>query len=438
MIEEAKGELPWPAKIFLVGLVIPWIIPLGPLNLSVYRIILLISLLPCFLMWIRGKAGPIRVADVAVILLCFWASLSLAVVHGFQSVIEAIGIFNLETLGAYMLGRCYIRTADDFRNMVQLASKLIAILLPFALYEWITGGKALLSTFAMVFPTVEVTLMQPRWGFWRAQGPFSHPILFGLFCASVVALAYMGPGYGKSALSRWAQPAAISLATCLSMSSAPIAGVMLQLVLLGWDSLLRSFEHRWKLLWGIVFMGYLVVEFGSNQTPLKFYISHFTFDAQTGWFRFLIWELGSASVAKHPLFGIGDGEWERPSWMPGSVDNFWLVVAMRHGIPAVVLIFGAFMLIVCGVAFKKGLADNVDAYRTGYVICMVMFLLVGCTVHFWAAPYAWFLFLLGSGAWILDVKPLGNLSPETPGTGSSKVRRVQTVNRAGFAGGRLV
>lgn len=420
---KAGARLPWTVVVFVVGLVIPWIIPLGPMNLSVYRIVLLATLLPCLFMWVSGRAGPIRLVDVAVLSFSLWSSLSLAVVHGIGPGIEAIGMLNIETLGAYFLARCYIRTADDFRNMVRLACWLVMILLPFALYEWTTGQKPLLTILGTVFPTVEITLMEPRMGFWRVQGPFGHSIVFGLFCGSILALAYQVLGYGKTGLFRWVWPAAIFFTAFLSMSSAPIAGMVMQLAFVGWNLALHRFSYRWKIFWGIVFLGYLIVEIGSNQTPVQFYISRFTFDPQTGWFRLLIWEFGSASVASHPLFGIGMGDWARPSWMADSVDNFWLLIAMRHGIPGVFLIFTACLVAICGVAYRKSVDERIDAYRSGYVICMAMFMLVGCTVHIWAANYAWFLFLLGSGIWMLDAKPGEGVPVEQPGVRARRLAR---------------
>jgi hypothetical protein len=430
-VTKPRAGTPLPVAIFLTGLVIPWIIPLGPLNLSVYRIVLLTMMLPCLFIWVSGKAGPIRVPDIAVILFSLWGSLSLAVVHGVEPMIEAIGIHNVETLGAYMLARCYVRTEEDFLNVVQLVCKLVMMLLPFSLYEWFTGEKPLLNIFGLVFPTPEITMMEPRLGLWRVQGPFEHSIIYGLFCGSAVALACLVLGYGKKGFARWQHLAVISLTAFVSMSSAPIAGMVLQFALIAWNCVLRRWDFRWKILWGLVFASYLVVEFGSAQTPVKFYISHFTFDPQTGWYRLLIWEYGTAAVANHPLFGIGFGEWARLPWMGNSVDNFWLLIAMRHGIPAVCLLFGACLAVVWGTALKQGLSERTDAYRTGYVFCMVAFLLVGCTVHFWAAVYAWFIFMLGSGIWILDVKPDASATVKTSGRISKPARRINQSETGG-------
>ena len=119
----------------------------------------------------------------------------------------------------------------------------------------------------------------------------------------------------------------------------------------------------------------------------------------------LIWDYGSASVLNHPLFGVGLNDWERPGWMPASIDNFWLFLAVRYGLPAPFLLLLAFLSIFLAVGFKKGLDDKITAYRTAFLITMTAFFLVGWTVHFWDAAYVLFLFLMGSGVWMLDVRP---------------------------------
>jgi hypothetical protein len=193
--------------------------------------------------------------------------------------------------------------------------------------------------------------------------------------------------------------------TIMSMSSAPIAGIFFQSALLMWNKVLGNFQGRWKLLWGIAFIGYLVIEFGSNQTPIQFYISHFTFEQQTGWYRIWIWNYGSASVGNHPLFGIGLSDWERPSWMGSdSVDNFWLLTAMRYGLPAFILLTVSWLSLWFAIARRKGLNQRLNSYRNGYLICMATFVFVGSTVHFWGAVYALLFFLGGSGVWLLDAK----------------------------------
>ena len=49
--------------------------------------------------------------------------------------IQTIGIFWVETLGAYLLGACYIRTPEAFYAMVAAVFHSGLVMIPFAFYE---------------------------------------------------------------------------------------------------------------------------------------------------------------------------------------------------------------------------------------------------------------------------------------------------------------
>jgi hypothetical protein len=68
-----------------------------------------------------------------------------------------------------------------------------------------------------------------------------------------------------------------------------------------------------------------VVDLLSNRTPFHVFVTYLTFSVETGYARIMIWNWGIAEVMRHPVFGIGLAEWERPLWKSGSMDNFWLV-----------------------------------------------------------------------------------------------------------------
>lgn len=390
--------------IFLFGLAVPWIIPLGPLNLSVYRLVLLPFLLPCLWNWMRGTLGFI-LPDFALLFYSFWAGIALFAAHDGSAATQTSGIFFVETMGAYLLARRYIRDAASFRGMVLVVTMVVLALSPFAIYEWITGSKPILSALSTIFPTAEITMMTPRWGFWRVQGPFSHSIEFGLFCTSILAMTHLAWGHSRSFVSRWLLSTSVAGTAVLSMSSAPISCLVFQAMLIGYNWLLCRYRSRWTILWSIAILGILVVQLGSDQGAVKFFISHFTFDPATGWYRVAIWDFGSASVLNHPLLGIGLADWERPRWMVSdSVDNFWLLTAMRYGIPSVVLLLGSCIWMMIAVARAKSEDRIVEICRLAYLICMITFFFVGITIHFSHAIYAWFMFIWGSGAWLLDTK----------------------------------
>jgi O-antigen ligase len=431
--QTATRRLPLPVIFFLVSLVIPWIIPIGPANFTPSRILLIIFLLPSLLKWLRGDAGPIRLVDIGIVMYAAWAGLCLFVAHGISQAAEPAAIFFIETVGAYLLARCYIRDEHDFRNVFVLMATLLAIIFPFAVYEWITGQKPILNAFSAIFPTVEITTMTPRMGFWRVQGPFSHSIEFGVFCGSLFTFSVLVLGHRLPLLKRLLIAGLVGFSAALSMSSAPTGGIVLQLFLLSWYGVLRNVASRWKLLLALMFLGYLAIEFGSNQTPVQFYISKFTFEQQTGWYRIWIWDYGSESVVNHPWFGIGLNDWVRPAWMPAnSVDNFWLLTAMRYGLPAFLFLVGSILLMMFGMS-KRIVADKrLQPYGTAFLICMSTYAFVGSTVHFWGAPYMWYVFVLGTGGWMLGS---GEVRPDTieRNLAGPRARRATTLPARTFA-----
>jgi hypothetical protein len=114
---------------------------------------------------------------------------------------------------------------------------------------------------------------------------------------------------------------------------------------------------------------------------------------------------------RNPLFGTGFGDWQRATWMSDSIDNFWLLVAVRYGLPAFICLAAAMLLVMRAL----GRIDIDDAYvsrcRSGLLVSLAGLVFAACTVHYWNAIYCWLLFLLGSGMWMLHspgaAKPSG-------------------------------
>lgn len=414
-----KGRLPWPAAIFLISLVIPWIIQVGPARLSVYRIVLILTLLPSLAMWCLGKAGRIKAADIALLLFSLWCGLGLIVLHGVSIALQPSAIIFIETMGPYLLARLFIRDAESFYGMVNLLFKLFVLFLPLTLIESTTGRNLTLEIFGHVFPTPLDSPYEPRWGLRRVQGFLEHPILYGVFTGSIVAMVYLVLGYKKPRLVRYGKTGLAALAAFLCMSAGPITAIVAQIGLIAWNDVLRNNPHRWKLFWGIMLAMYVFVASVSNQSVPEFYIGHFSFDEASAYYRVLIWRFGSQSALNHPFFGVGLNEWERPSWMPDSIDMFWLIHAVLNGIPAALMMLFAFFSIVIALSFKKGLSPQLDQYRMAHLFAMAGFFLVGWTVHFWNGTYVLFIFLLGSGVWLIDIET----KPRTGRRGSEQTRR---------------
>lgn len=410
--------------VFLVSLVLPIIIQAGPLRLSPYRLLLLVAAPPCIILWLAGSMGRIRLPDIALMLMCLWIVLSYGVIHGGAKALEGGGIRALETMGAYLMGRLLIRTPDDFYRMVLILFRIVLVLLPLALAETVLGRAIVLEIFRSAFDTYPTIYHELRFGLRRVQGPFEHPILFGVFCSSVFGLAWYVLGYGRSFIGKLLRSGIVGFTAFLSLSSGPLSALGAQIALIGWDTVLGRFPARWKVLAGLFTAFVLLVELVANRPSPQILISIVAFNASTAFNRLRIWEFGSASVMNHPLFGVGLNDWERPEWMVASIDMFWLVPAVQNGLPAALLLQLAFLGILFAVIFRKGLSRRVASYRTGYAISLIALYISGWTVHYWGGVYILLMFLLGAGIWFLD-----DQSTDSEAEASGKVARVGAKRR---------
>jgi hypothetical protein len=151
---------------------------------------------------------------------------------------------------------------------------------------------------------------------------------------------------------------AVAATAFVSLSAGPLIALIVQGLLLSWNSLFRTIKIRWKILTGLLVVIYLSVEIFANRSLPAIVSSYLTFDVQSYWYRLLIWDYGSAVALNHPFFGVGSNDWERPDWMPSSIDNFWLFLAVRQGLPASFLMLLALLSIFLAVSFKKGLDED--------------------------------------------------------------------------------
>lgn len=371
--------------------------------MPLYRLVLLVAIVPCLISWARGDLGRKRLADFALIAFCTWCTISLMVVHGASFATKPGGVIFLETLGAYMVGRRFIRDADDFYSVAHMLFVLAMCLLPFAIFETVTGRNIFRETFAMLLPTYPDVTMEPRWGLRRVQLGFNHPILYGVYIGCILGIVHCVLGYGETSSRRLFRTLLIPFTALLCFSSGPLTGLAGQAMLLGWNWVLGAFQARWKLLFALIGAFYLIVILFSNRSLAAILISYFAFDEGSAWVRILTWQYGSQSILNHPVFGVGFGPWDHPSWLTSSVDMYWIVDGIRHGLPAVFCLGTAFLSSLVPVALKGGLDDRTASYRFGYVVTMMGFFLAGWTVYYWNGVYVLFMFLMGSGQWIRDV-----------------------------------
>jgi len=377
---------------------------LGSLRLTPYRLVLIAAFIPSIMSLLNGRAGQINAADKLIFCHLLWSYIVIAEYHGMAVAIESGGIRMLEFGGAYLIARTSITTEKEFRGIVILILSIVSILLPLVIFEMITGYHLIKEISSLLMGYSFSGGIGSRFGLTRAYGPFDHPILFGVFAASLLGLAWVKglPKLGRPRPINFPKKAVIVAALC-SMSSGALAALMTQFTLLIWDKKTKAINYRWRLLTQLLLATYFVVDLISNRSGIKVFLSYLTFSAGTAYNRITIFEWGIQDVWRNPIFGIGFNDWTRPPWMhSSSMDNFWLVQAVTFGIPG----FLTIALPVLILLFKnwKGLSARMSRVRTGWTISMVGIIVASCTVHMWNNLFVYFAFLVGMGGWFQNIK----------------------------------
>lgn len=400
--------VPVVVALFFLGMMLPTSVSVsaGGLRLSVYRVVLLLMFLPMLVTLVSGKRGKMHLFDGLAIGHAVWALLALIAWGGLAQGIESGGIYIVEFLGAYLVGRLYIRSYEDFLGLSRFFVLTVCGMLVFTIPEALTSVHILHDSIASVMGGPMAPFIEQRMGLERTFGPFDHPILYGVFSAAAFSLAYFV--VAEKRLTNWggmAQVLGVGLATFLSASGGPYVVLMMQMFVAVWERVLGRVNGRWKMLFGLFGLIYLAIDLFSNRTPFHVFVTYFTFSTTSAYNRILIFEYGSAEVWRHPVFGIGLGDWVRPVWMSDSMDNFWLLIAVRYGLPGWVMLVGLMGGVIWAVAQRRGLPESWRRARHAWAFTLFGITVAAATVHLWNALFVLFIFLIGAGAWLYDAKP---------------------------------
>ena len=331
-----------------------------------------------------------------------------------QQGIESGGIYIAEFAGSYLLGRLYIRSYEDFRALSQAFVMIVVGMLAFTIPEALTSVHILHDGIAGATGGAPAPFIEQRMGLERTFGPFDHPILYGVFSAAAFSMAYFV--LAEKRLTNWsgmAKVLGVAVATFLSASGGPYVVLMMQMFVAAWERVFGRIQGRWRMLFALFGVIYVCIDLFSNRTPFHVFVTYFTFSTVSAYNRILLFEYGTAEVARHPLLGIGLGDWVRPVWMSDSMDNFWLLIAMRYGLPAWALLVGLMLGLIFAVGRRKNLPDAWKRARHAWAFTLFGITVAAATVHLWNALFVLFIFLIGSGAWLYDAK-VPAASPSLP------------------------
>lgn len=421
-----KGWPAFPVTLYFVLILLPLEFDLGPLFMTGIRALLLVLTIPMCLKLFTGQLGRVLATDILFLLFAIWNIFALAVKSPDQA-LSFGGSVALEAFGGYMLARTYVRTAADFVATCRMLFWIIGLTLPFAFYESQTGVAPIpvLIEKLPFFYSVSDFFNEAagrRMGLERAQVIFSHPIHYGLFCSTAISLAFVGFKGTFTPQTRWFVAGMAVVGVIFSVSSGAILPMIVQFGLILWAWAMNPVHRRWGILIGLVATAYVIVDMISNRSPIAVFLERATFSPHNAYWRMLIFEWGMKNVWANPYLGLGMNTWVRPWFMhSGSMDNYWLVVAVRYGIPGFLLLAAGYALVIWHVARRNLDADPLLwQLRRAWVFTLVGLVLTLCTVDVWATAMSYVFFLFGAGVWFLSANPQ---RPEDPGEKAVETRR---------------
>jgi O-antigen ligase len=365
-----------------------------------------------FMRLMRGEVNW-RFNDLLVFLGSSWMTVSFVVIYGFGEGFTRGIALTLDVFMPYIIARLAITELNDFRRILVMLAPIFFLIGMILVVESIADRRFVRDAAASVFGSLGAVEFgagnapsianDQRFGLLRAMGPFSHPILAGLFFSSLLPL------YHFSQIKGWPKVTGLfsGASAILTFSSGAMVGIFLFLLLAVYDRLQRLVVFLNWPLFMVVTSAFLVVLQIISESGLVSILIKYTFNPVSGYYRLLIWEYGTISVERHPWFGIGFAKFEGLDWMGESIDAYWLAIAVRNGLPSALLLAAALLLAFAMLA--KAAADNDGhdkATLIGLASATITLFVLGFTVTFFGGLLAWFAILLGVGT------TLGRFSPQ--------------------------
>lgn len=398
----------------------PYSLQLGPLLIGSYQLILVLIGPFLAVQWLMGRFGKWLAPDLLILVYSFWMLVCLAANGQSNQLIEWGGSQIIDTFFAYLLGRAAIRNRKDFYYFSRILLWVLIFLLPFAFLES-TTGRVILITFFDSLPMFEghnivVGHHDPRWGLLRAQTGSAHPILYGVLCSMGFSFGILALAYAPSKpsfMKRMMLTSGSYLGVFFSLSSGAFAALGVQILLLLYGWFLRGWRMRWKAMASFIAIFYVLVALISDRPPALTIGRLISFSPSTAFNRYMIWQFGSAEVNRNPIFGMGNFvEWQRAAWMPLSVDNLWLVTAMRFGLVGIGLLMGAIAYVLYKLV-RTNLSEDreMSAIRDAIVFTLISLVVAYGTVFAWHIQWSLLLMVLGGSAWIFSPSATTRIHP---------------------------
>ena len=396
------------AILFVISIFIPveFFVMAGTVRIETYRVILALTLIYAFFNF-RTLLKRADLTDLLLLGLIVIAFASFWYNHSLQKAIESTGLYSLETLGAFYLAKLFITTPERFYKINQAFIWILVVLTLPAIYEALSHHRILHEWAERLTGHISIdyrlyTSDYLRGNIMRTTSVFAHPILYGTLTALFFPFAIL-LFWRQQKFRQFIAILGLSLSMLTTLSSAPLLSLIFQ----GFTVLLVKFWHTARRFWIALFFsglaGAMLIQALSNRGFFGILISYLTFNPNTGYFRMLQWEYSMDDILDHPILGIAHNDWTRPywkDWMGDSIDSFWLLVTLQHGIFAFILLLTACLYAIFSVLNQVHRQhETVKWMVTAWILSFMSLVLIGFTVDYFDKLQPMFFFTLGAMSW---------------------------------------
>jgi hypothetical protein len=388
----------WPAVLLFYATLAPPELgfSVGTLVFHLYRVLLL-ALVPVVIFAFFSGRVRFRFPDLLILFVSIWMIIAITANYDWTRGMETGGVSALDLLMSYLVGRISISSPEHLRTFLKLIAPGVLISGLSLLVESVAGRNIFRPALGAITGNLNGGLGQDfRLGLLRGTGLFWHPIIGSLQLASCLPLYLMA---GRRSIGM-RMGVAGSILSVFALSSAGIMALVTGAFLSFYDVVQRcSRDLSWRFaIVSLIAVGALV-HYGSKSGIVSVIFRYLTFSPESGFYRTLIWEYGSADVARRPIIGIGFEAFTRPVWMYStSVDAHWLLVALQFGLPAAIALFAASVAAVVllgrAAARFRGMSKDRNLL-VGTAISVAVMIVFMFTVALWGHTYSWYMLLLG-------------------------------------------
>ncbi len=227
---------------------------------------------------------------------------------------------------------------------------------------------------------------EARYGFFRAQGPHGHPIIFGASFALLLPLVWKLFYQRLWRSIRIPVCGAILIGGASSMSSTPFSGLLAAIV-----GLVFERWERWAMHLFVIFVLLCIfLEFYTARAHFYYvFLSRLSLDAGTGYDRGLLIDTAIKHLPEYWLAGYGGRD---PGWGPELSGLDYTDVCVNYVYLAVMYgVFGllAYLAIICNLLFSlwRRYRKSAEIIDRGVCWAIIVSVLVTLTLDVGVAPF---------------------------------------------------